>query len=493
MPGYEFNSPEVLLDMLEKLFKGRTFPMSAEVIRSVVESPEDESGIADVLCDEELDDELGALKDVKALVYLLFNKIGNFTSATEIGYDLLFQVWCSKKDHWHDMYEALTKKGKDLFNPESLGKVEKEKAKENQLNEIKAFQKEVDECRDKKIVHWMRVVSNDKCLLFLTTVMSVTNTAPPLLSSKDRMLSAFEKDEELKHIITTECNMKEIHRYLEEATVYVYRSEAGCVGFIFLHHAFSKSLSSLPPWRDRNFSDAQFQDQGRAGIAFDWNQAVGFTFDRVEGHEDKMISPNTLIGSLLVAFVLRMYIIHRMHHGDYRIATLFAKDLATIGEDKYKPLQKMMLKQKWINSWARERKDNTLTYAQRGSQATQIMNKLSGPRSAEGFENRMRDACNMVLKSACGHDRLGPYGGSNEFESVLATLQPKFLKGKGEIFKDLNTLCYEERDRRINAKKQMDAEKERAQNDRMRDEEGKSEFEDGVEADPGLLDELGVL
>eukprot|EP00985_Skeletonema_marinoi_P019608 scaffold11315_cov73-Skeletonema_marinoi.AAC.2 len=351
MPGYEFNSPEVLLDKLVELFKGKTFPVTADEIRSVVESPEDESGIADALCDDELNGELGALGGVRALVFLIFSKIGNFISATEIAYDLLFRVWCSKNVHWHDMYEARTER-KDQFDPESLGEDEARKSKENQKKEIKAFQVMVDKCSDKKKVHWMRV---------------------------DRMLSAYNNDNELKNIITTEFGMEEIHSYLEETTVYEYCSERGCMGLIFLHHAFSKSLSSLPPW-DRNYTDEQFQDQGRAGIAFDWNQAVGLTFDRVEGHEDEMVSPNTLTESLLVAFVLRMYIIHRLHHGDYRIATLFAKDLATFGKDKYKRLEEIGLNQKWRNLWAKERRSNNLTYAKSHSQSKQIVNRLSGPR-----------------------------------------------------------------------------------------------------------------
>ena len=160
---------------LNKLFKGKTFPMSAKVIRSVVESPEDEFGIADVLCDEELDDKLGALQNVKDLVRLLFDLIGNFRAATEIAYDLLFRVWCSKNDHWHNMYEARTKRGETMFDPGSLGKVEKEKAKENQLNEIKALQDKVNQCSDNNTVHWMRVVSKDNCLLFLTTATHVSN------------------------------------------------------------------------------------------------------------------------------------------------------------------------------------------------------------------------------------------------------------------------------------------------------------------------------
>jgi len=163
MPGYEFNSPEVLLDKLVELFKGKTFPMTADEIRSVVESPEDESGIADALWDDELNGELGALGGVRALVFLIFSMIGNFISATEIAYDLLFRVWCSKNDHWHNMYEALTER-KDLFDPESLGEDEAREAKENQKKEIKAFQVMVDKCSDKKKVHCMRVVSNNKCL-----------------------------------------------------------------------------------------------------------------------------------------------------------------------------------------------------------------------------------------------------------------------------------------------------------------------------------------
>ncbi len=62
-----------------------------------------------------------------------------------------------------------------MYDPGSLGKVEKEKAKENQLNEIKALQDKVNQCSDKKTVHWMRVVSKDNCLLFLTTATHVSN------------------------------------------------------------------------------------------------------------------------------------------------------------------------------------------------------------------------------------------------------------------------------------------------------------------------------
>ena len=304
------------------------------------------------------------------------------------------------------------------------------------------------------------------------------------------MLSVFGDGNELKDIITKQLGMTEIHHYLEETTVYAHKSEAGCIGLIFLHHAFSKSLASLPPW-DRYFTDKEYKDQGRAGIAFDWNNAVGLTFDRVKGHEDEMVSPNTLIGSLLVAFVLRMYIIHRMHHGDYRIASQFAKDLATIGEDKYKPLQEMMLEQKWINMWARSRRSNNLTYAHRDSQATQIMNKLSGNREAKDFDSRMRDACKMVLESEDGNERMGTYGGGEEFKRILVNLN-KFLEKDGEIFKKLEAMCYEERERRVSQKKRMDAEREQSQNNRIRAAEGKSEFEDGVEVDDEFLDTLGV-
>eukprot|EP00984_Skeletonema_dohrnii_P028051 scaffold17876_cov77-Skeletonema_dohrnii-CCMP3373.AAC.2 len=270
-PGYERNSPEVLLRKLCEAFEGRDIPNNVEKIWSALELIDDDYGVVDTLRDVD-DAELEGLKSVDGLVQLLFKKIGNFRAATEIAYDLLSRTFCSKDEYWRNMFKVQTERGKDQFNPESLGADAKREARQEHKNAIKEFKEKVDECKETNTVHWMRM---------------------------DRMLSAYRNDNELKEIITGEFGMKQVHRYLE-TVVYAYVAENGLVGLLFLHHAFSKALSSLPPW-DVTFSDEQIQDQGRAAIAFHWNQAIGYTFEGVDGHKKKFVSLKTLTGSFLPA------------------------------------------------------------------------------------------------------------------------------------------------------------------------------------------------
>jgi hypothetical protein len=56
-----------------------------------------------------------------------------------------------------------------------------------------------------------------------------------------------------------------------------------------------------------------------------------------------------------------MYIIRRVYHSDYRIATLFAKDLATVGTSGYFGLKKFELDQRFRNYIARQKDKTTIS------------------------------------------------------------------------------------------------------------------------------------
>ena len=251
-------------------------------------------------------------------------------------------------------------------------------------------------------------------------------------------------------------------------TVFCYIGEHGSLGLLFLHHAFSKGLSSLPPYAVRRFSSDQEQDQCKASISFHWHQAVGFIFD---GKSVSRKSLHTLIGSILPAFVLRKYIIDRVHHGDYRIATLFGKDLATTNQEGHKKLEDLRLKQTWINRRARVNESNSLD--SRNDQDSKDMLRRFRIMNFCSWCVYNKLDFDKVIDEIIGDGRMTDNGRDHGYTRFLTNLT-KVLDKEKKIWLALKNGCIEIARVRIAEKEKREKEKAEKQKKLIEEEERKN-------------------
>lgn len=225
-------------------------------------------------------------------------------------------------------------------------------------------------------------------------------------------------------------------------------------------------MLSLPPY-GRRFTSKEEQDQCKASISFHWHQAVGFIFD---GKSVSRQSLHTLIGSILPAFVLRKYIIDRVHHGDYRIATMFGKDLATTNQEGHKNLEELGLKQTWVNVKATKNESNSLDRNDQDWRESlrrfRIMNLCSWCVSNE------ESNFDRVIQEIVGHGRMTDNGGDKGYIQFLNGLV-SVLDSKKKVFQDLAGGCKEiARVRKVEKEKRKKAKAEEAER-KLIDEEKK--------------------
>lgn len=130
-----------------------------------------------------------------------------------------------------------------------------------------------------------------------------------------------------------------------------------CIALVFLHSPIHLALESRPPHITTQFSLEQWQTQSDVAVSFHFLHTVSLTF---RGEKTGFETPKEIAGTILPAFILRVFVSWRLHFGDLRVGTLLAKALL-LGKNGNHVLDSSLMRVKALNKFCR-RHDEEASY-----------------------------------------------------------------------------------------------------------------------------------
>ena len=190
-----------------------------------------------------------------------------------------------------------------------------------------------------------------------------------------------------------------------------------CVAMIHLHGPLHLALDSRPPWDNFKFGQKQYQQHSDAAVTFHWLHTTSLTFRGV--NKNGFETPKRMVGTILPAFALRMFELKRLHLGDSRVATWFAKTLL-LGKNSGSSLEY----KKCVNRFCRKHGDTATWYS--NSLYDRIMNRISqaGPGSEMTDDDIAESVYEMLMKEKREESKIIP---------ILDALKRKYFKGGSSL------------------------------------------------------------